>query len=173
MDHCETLQDIASSGQAPSGPLRVNEHVLYVLHVLAPRLAEFYAKYPDIQLLIDMTDTLVDLIGSHADIAIRLGQLPNSEMLQRSLWRSVWKMVASPKYLDRKGWPKTPADLAQLEQVRFAVPERINILRFSGHTASVRVPPSITADNGEAVRQMVLNGLRIARFSNFMNDEGI
>lgn len=168
LDRSETLQDIATSGQAPAGPLRVNAPVPYVLHVLAPRLAEFHAKYPDIQLSIDMTDTLVDLIGSHADIAIRLGKLPDSDMLHRLLGRTDWKLVATPEYLDRNGRPKTPADLAQLEQVRFAAPDHINTLRFVGLAAPVSVPPAVTAGNGEAVRQMVLGGLGIARFSDFM-----
>lgn len=168
LDRSEALQEIATSGQAPAGPLRVNAPVPYVLHVLAPRLAEFHAKYPDIQLSIDMTDSLVDLIGSHADVAIRLGRLPDSDMLHRYLGRTAWKLVATPDYLDRKGWPKTPADLSQLEQVRFAAPDHINTLGFTAMSTPVTVPPALTAGNGEAVRQMVLGGLGIARFSDFM-----
>lgn len=173
LDRSESLQEIATSGQAPAGPLRVNAPVPYVLHVLAPRLPEFRAQYPDIQLSIDMTDTLVDLIGSHADVAIRLGPLPDSEMLHRPLGRTAWKLVAAPAYLDRHGWPETPADLAKLEQVRFAMPEHINTLRFANHKAPVRVSPALTAGNGEAVRQLVLNGLGIARFSDFMIAEDL
>jgi DNA-binding transcriptional LysR family regulator len=168
LDRSEALQEIATSGQAPAGPLRVNAPVPYVLHVLAPRLAKFHAQYPGIQLNIDMTDSLVDLIGSHADVAIRLGQLPDSDMLHRPLGRTAWKLVAAPEYLDRNGWPKTPTDLAHLEQVRFAAPDHINTLRFAGLSSPVTVPPSVTAGNGEAVRQMVLGGLGIARFSDFM-----
>ncbi|SFR19962.1 LysR family transcriptional regulator [Poseidonocella sedimentorum] len=173
LDRSETLQEIATSGQAPAGPLRVNAPVPYVLHVLAPRLAEFHAQYPDIQLSIDMTDALVDLIGSHADVAIRLGRVPDSEMLRRPLGRTAWKLVATPAYLDRTGWPETPADLAELKQVRFAAPDHINTLRFAGLADPVPVPPAVTAGNGEAVRQMVLGGLGIARFSDFMIAEDL
>ena len=169
----ETLQEIATSGQTPAGPLRVNAPVPFVLHVLAPRLASFRAEHPGIQLTIDMTDTLVDLIGSHADVAIRLGKLPDSDMLHRPLGRTAWKLVASPDYLDRNGWPETPDDLAQLEQVRFAVPDHINTLRFTNQEEAVSLMPSVTASNGEAVRQMVLNGLGIARFSDFMVTEDL
>ncbi|MDO6729611.1 LysR substrate-binding domain-containing protein [Marinovum sp. 2_MG-2023] len=168
LDRSEALQEIATSGQAPAGPLRVNAPVPFVLHVLAPRLAEFRATYPGIQLSIDMTDTLVDLIGSHADVAIRFGRLPDSEMLHRPLGQTVWKLVATPEYLDRHGWPERPADLGRLEQVRFAMPDHINALRFAGHPDPVAVPTALTASNGEAVRQMVLGGLGIARFSDFM-----
>lgn len=168
LDRSEALQEIATSGQAPAGPLRVNAPVPFVLHVLAPRLAEFRAHYPGIQLSIDMTDTLVNLIGSHADVAIRFGRLPDSEMLHRPLGQTAWKLVATPEYLDRHGWPERPADLGRLEQVRFAMPDHINALRFAGHPDPVVVPTALTASNGEAVRQLVLGGLGIARFSDFM-----
>lgn len=168
LDRVECLQDIATSGRAPAGPLRVNAPVSFVLHVLAPRLAEFHAKFPGIQLSLDMTDTLVDLIGSRADVAIRFGRLSDSGMLHRPLGRTKWKLVAAPDYLDRHFWPETPADLAGLEQVRFAIPDHINTLRFSDHAEPIVVPPALTASNGEAVRQLVLRGLGIARFSDFM-----
>lgn len=168
LDRTENLQEIASSSQAPSGPLRINAPVPFVLHVLAPRLAAFRATYPDIQLTLDMTDTLVDLIGSHADVAIRLGRLSDSGMLHRHLGRTSWKLVATPAYLDQHGWPETPEDLMRLQQVRFARPDHINALRFIGGAEPVRVPPALTASNGEAVRQLVLGGVGIARFSEFM-----
>ena len=173
LDRAECLQEIANSGQAPAGPLRINAPVPFVLHVLAPRLAEFRALYPDIELTVDMTDTLVDLIGSHADIAIRLGRLSDSGMLQRPLGSTAWKLVAAPDYLDRQLWPETPADLIKLEQVRFATPDHINTLRFNNHSAPITVPLAMTAGNGEAVRQLVLGGLGIARFSDFMVAEDI
>lgn len=173
LDRTEGLQEIATSGQAPAGPLRVNAPVPFVLHVLAPHLAEFHAKFPDIHLTLDMTDTLVDLIGSHADVAIRLGRLPDSEMLHRSLGRTEWKLVAAPDYLDQHIWPEVPADLIRLEQVRFAAPDHINTLRFAGVDDPIALPPALTASNGEAVRRLVLGGLGIARFSNFMINEDL
>ncbi len=173
LDRAENLQEFATNSQAPSGPLRVNAPVPFVLHVLAPRLAEFRAQFPDIQLTLDMTDTLVDLIGSHADVAIRLGRLPDSGMLHRRLGRTPWKLVATPDYLDRHGWPETPSDLTRLQQVRFAMPDHINTLRFAGHDGPVALPPALTASNGEAVRQLVLGGLGIARFSQFMVAEDL
>lgn len=173
LDRAECLQEITTSGQTPSGPLRVNAPVPFVLHVIAPRLAEFREQYPDIELTVDMTDSLVDLIGSHADIAIRLGRLSDSGMLHRPLGLSPWKLVAAPGYLDRHLWPKKPTDLLKLEQVRFATPDHINTLHFANQTKPITMPTALTAGNGEAVRQLVLGGLGIARFSDFMVSEDI
>ena len=169
----EALSDLSSGRRAPRGPLRINAPVPFVLHGLAPRLAEFRAAYPQVQLTLDMSDSLVDLIGAHADVAIRFGPLSDSGMLRRRLGRTPWKLVAAPSYLDRRGWPEDPAGLARLEQVRFAAPEHINRLRFRGLPEPVEVPPAVTAGNGEAARHLVLGGLGIARFSHFMVAEDL
>lgn len=166
--HTEALTDLAASSENPRGPLRINAPVPFVLHMLAPRLAEFHAAYPEVQLTLDMTDSLVDLIGSHADIAIRFGPLPDSDMLHRKLGRTPWKLVAAPGYLDRMGWPSSPQDLSKLEQVRFAAPEHINTLQFKGLPTPLSLRTSVVAGNGEAARRLVLGELGIARFSDFM-----
>ncbi|MCE0504895.1 LysR family transcriptional regulator [Roseivivax sp. GX 12232] len=169
----EALADLSLGNRRARGLLRINAPVPFVLHRLAPRLAEFHAAYPEVQLSLDMTDSLVDLIGAHADVAIRFGPLPDSDMLHRRLGRTPWKLVAAPGYLDARGWPATPAELAGLEQVRFAAPDHINTLRFRGLAEPLRLPAAVTAGNGEAVRRLVLGGLGIARFSEFMVAEDL
>ncbi|MCO6363868.1 hypothetical protein GBO37_14645 [Paracoccus sp. 08] len=120
-----------------------------------------------------MTDSIVDLIDAHADVAIRFGPLPDSDLLHRPLGRAEWRLVAAPDYLARSGRPERPADLAALEQVRFSSPAHINDLRFHGMADPVSPRISVTAANGEAVRQFVLGGMGIARFSDFMIDADI
>jgi len=169
----EALADLATRGRAPRGPLRVNAPVGFVLHVIAPRLAGFHARYPEVEITLDMTDRLVDLIDSHADVAIRFGPLADSELLQRPLARTPWRLVAAPGYLDRAGWPNRPEDLSRLSQVRFTSPSHINTLRFDGLSAPVDVPAAVHAENGEAVRSLILGGMGIARLSEFMVEEDI
>lgn len=173
LDRTEALRDLATGSRAPRGPVRVNAPVSYVLHVIAPRLAAFHHRFPEIEVTLDMTDSVVDLIEVHADIAIRIGQLGDSDLLHRKLGRVGWRLVASPAYLDRMGRPKRPADLAQLEQVRFTSPDHINRLRFHGMQADVVPRVAASATNGEAVRQLVLGDMGIARFSSFMIDADI
>lgn len=173
LERTEALAELASNSRSPQGPLRVNAPVPFVLHVLAPRLEQFRRAYPQVDLTLEMTDTPVDLIGAHADVAIRFGPLPDSAMLRRRLGRAPWRLVAAPAYLDRMGWPETPADLARLEQVRFQAPDHINSLRFRGLSEPVILRTAVTAGNGEAVRQLVLGGMGVARFSQFMVAEDL
>lgn len=164
----ESLADLAHGSRTPRGPLRVNAPVPFVLHVIAPRLADFHRQYPQVHVTLDMTDRPVDLIDSHADVAIRFGPLGNGDQLHRRLGRTPWKLCAAPDYLDRCGWPDTPADLLNLSQVRFTAPDHINSLRFRGSEAPLALTSSVEAANGEAVRSLVLGGMGIARFSDFM-----
>lgn len=173
LERTEALSDLAIGSRTPRGPLRINSPVPFMLHVIAPRLAEFHQQYPLIELSFDMTDRVVDLIDAHADVAIRFGPLSDSDLLQRRLGRTDWRLVAAPSYLERKGYPQSPDDLAGLEQVRFSSPEHINVLRFKGRADPVIMRSSVSAENGEAIRHLVLNGLGVARFSDFMIDQDI
>lgn len=169
----EALSDLAQGSRTPRGPLRVNAPVPFVLHVIAPRLAEFHARFPEVEVTLDMTDRLVDLIDSHADVAVRFGPLGNSDLLHRRLGQTPWRLCAAPEYLARQGWPETPTDLTRLAQVRFTAPEHINTLRFRGMAAPVQLAASVQAANGAAVRSLVLGGMGIARFSDFMVAEDL
>ncbi|MFG6517845.1 MULTISPECIES: LysR family transcriptional regulator [unclassified Sulfitobacter] len=163
----EALSDIAQGSRTPRGPLRVNAPVPFVLHAIAPRLEEFHARYPQVAVTLDMTDRPVDLIDSHADLAIRFGPLKDSDVLHRRLGRTAWKLCAAPAYLERTGWPAGPADLAGLSQVGFTAPAHINRLVFKD-IGEVTLPTSVQAENGEAVRALVLGGMGVARFSDYM-----
>ena len=164
----ETLVDIAQKSRAPKGPLRVNAPVPYLIHRIVPRLHEFHQAYPDIQVTLEMTDNVVDLIEAGADVAIRFGPLSDSDLLRRRLGRTHWRLVAAPSYLAEMGMPSRPTDLSEFHQVRFVSPEHINEMRFTGLPEPVKPIASVRAGNGEAVRQLVLNGMGIARFSDFM-----
>lgn len=169
----ERLLDLRSASRAPAGAIRVNAPVPFMLHLLIPRLSEFRARYPDIELSLAMTDSVVDLIGAHADVAIRFGDLPDSELRHRLLGKAAWRLVASPSRLERDGMPDTIEDLATRPQVRFMHPPRINDWWFRGRSKPLRPPAAIHAENGEAVRALVLAGCGYQQFSDFMIDEDI
>ena len=173
LDGFEGLHGVGDAARAPRGDVRISAAVPFVLHVIAPCMAAFRERYPDIEVTLTMTDSVVNLVESHVDAAIRLGELPDSELLQRRLGASRWRLVASPAYLERVGVPRSIDDLAHLEQVRFVFPRHLNDWRFRGSKTALRLPAAAHADNGEAVRRLVLHGLGAARFSDFMVDDDI
>ena len=163
----EALLDMAQGSRTPRGPLRVNAPVPFVLHVIAPRLSALHARFPQVSVTLDMTDRPVELIDSRVDLAIRFGPLKDSDVLHCKLGRTARKLCAAPAYLEREGWPARPADLAAASQVGFTAPAHINRLVFKG-IGEVALPTSVQAENGEAIRALVLGGMRVARFSDYM-----
>lgn len=103
----------------PSGVLRASLPVDFATIYMAPLVAEFARQYPGISFEFDLTPRRVDLIAEPFDVAICMGELPNSNLIARLLaWLSV-QAYASPGYLQLAGEPKHPSDLAQHECLGF------------------------------------------------------
>lgn len=103
----------------PSGVLRASLPVDFAIIHLAPLIAEFARRYPGITFDFDLTPRRVDLVTEPFDVAIRMGELPNSTLIARLLARLSTQLYASPRYLEIAGEPMHPADLAQHECLGF------------------------------------------------------
>ncbi|MCA1326379.1 LysR family transcriptional regulator [Herbaspirillum sp. alder98] len=104
----------------PSGLLRASFPVDFATVYLAPLIAEFSRRYPGISFDFDLTPRRVDLVTEPFDVAIRMGELPNSALIARQLARLSVQVYASPRYLDISGEPATPADLSKHECLGFS-----------------------------------------------------
>lgn len=103
----------------PSGVLRASLPVDFATIFLAPLVAEFARRYPGISFDLDLTPRRVDLVSEPYDVAIRTGELADSNLVARLLARLPAHVYASPRYLARAGEPAQPADLAQHECLGF------------------------------------------------------
>ncbi|MGS0895637.1 LysR family transcriptional regulator [Burkholderia stagnalis] len=99
----------------PSGVLRASLPVDFSVTYLAPLIAEFAALYPGIAFDFDFTPRRVDLVSEPFDVAIRMGESENSQLIARPLASLRRYLYASPDYLARSGEPGKPADLEQHE----------------------------------------------------------
>lgn len=99
----------------PSGVLRVSLPVDFAVTYLAPLLAEFAGLYPGISFDFDLTPRRVDLVTEPFDVAIRIGESENSQLIARPLASLTPHLYASPGYLKRSGHPNGPADLERHE----------------------------------------------------------
>lgn len=102
----------------PSGMLRVSLPVDFATTFLAPQIAEFARRYPGISFDFDLTPRRVDLVTEPFDVAIRMGEQPDSNLIARQLAVLPRYLYASPRYLDLYGEPKQPADLSEHECLR-------------------------------------------------------
>ena len=88
--------------------------------ILAPRLPEFHAKYPDVQLQIDLSNRNAMIVEEGFDIALRVGPLQDSTLRARKI-ATIWrKLYASPAYLEKHGAPQTPGDLVHHQCIAFS-----------------------------------------------------
>ncbi|GAB3392474.1 LysR family transcriptional regulator [Azotobacter armeniacus] len=105
-----TELELSRTAGAPRGRLRVS--LPLVSSLVLPVLADFMAEYPEIELDLDFTDRLVDVIEEGFDVVVRTGQLSDSRLSARRLGAFRLLVVGSPAYLERHGVPRRPTDLA-------------------------------------------------------------
>jgi len=99
----------------PSGVLRASLPVDFATIYMAPLVAEFARRYPGISFEFDLTPRRVDLVIEPFDVAIRMGELADSNLIARLLARLPVQVYASPRYLELSGEPMHPSDLARHE----------------------------------------------------------
>lgn len=102
----------AFRGAIPKGTLRVEVQGTIARHFLMPGLPEFFARYPDIEIAMSESDRWVDVVREGVDCVLRYGALPDSDLVARTVINLERLTCASPAYLERYGWPRTPEDLA-------------------------------------------------------------
>lgn len=161
--------DQEAAGGAVRGRLRINTTIPFGTMFVAPAIPEFIARNPDLIVDLSFTDGIVDLVAEKTDVAIRMGNLPDSGLIARKLGQSRRVVCASPDYLARRGSPETPADLAYHDCLTFnfrrARPSWP--FRSDGRDIAQPVKGSVVVNNGETMKQMVLAGAGIARVGLF------
>lgn len=165
----EDAERIASAGEVPSGRLRLSTSASYATHVLAGILPEFLERYPAITVDIVQSDLVVDLLEERMDVAVRAGPLKSSSLIARRLGDTAMTIVAAPCYVDRRGLPRTIEELERHDKLGLGYTRSMDgwPLISAGATIFAPVAARVQANDGEALRQLVLAGNGIARLANF------
>jgi DNA-binding transcriptional LysR family regulator len=152
------------------GTLRVALSGAFGIREVIPRLPGFAAQHPKLGIELLMSDQTEDLIAEGADMALRLGPLPDSGFGARLLGKAPRLVVASPGYIARKGTPQTPADLARHDCILgpgLSGPTGWSFTR-SGQVASVTVEGPIKLTSADGVVACAKAGLGIALASRWI-----
>ncbi|TPL93463.1 LysR family transcriptional regulator [Mesorhizobium sp. B2-3-12] len=158
----------AAAGAAPRGRLRVNAYVPFGQHRLMPLLPRFLERYPEIFVEAVLTDSVIDLMEERADVAIRAGPLRESRLVARKLGQSRMVVVAAPAYLDARGTPSMPGDLARHNMAAFGFARYVDgwpFIDVGGAPVMVPINGNATMSDGEAMRLSALSGAGIARLA--------
>ncbi|MDX8512794.1 LysR family transcriptional regulator [Mesorhizobium captivum] len=161
--------DQAAAGGAVRGRLRVSATIPFGTMFVAPAMPAFIARNPHLIVDLSFTDGIVDLVAEKTDIAIRMGNLPDSGLIARKLGQSRRVVCAAPSYLERKGRPATSADLERHDCLTFNFRRARPSWPFrqDGRDIEQPVMGSLVVNNGETMKQMALAGAGIARLGLF------
>jgi len=154
----------------PQGRLRINTPMSFGRLHIAPLIPAFLKRYPKISIDMVMSDEVIDLVGSGFDVAIRSGNLVDSNLIARKLapLRSV--LCASPEYLEKYGYPKSLADLKQHNCVLFSFSRDLREWTFNkeGLSEAIEIRGNYQVNNSEALQEALLQGIGIGRLPTFV-----
>lgn len=170
------LDDLADAERAASGEYRVPRGELMVtapimfgkLHV-APIIHAFLAAYPDVTVRMVLSDSTIDLVEAHVDVAVRVGHLPDSDLVARKLGQIRWVVCASPDYLARRGPIEQPEDLEQHDCVAFDGLHSTRSWRIGAGAAArnVEITPRFSVNTADAIIDAAAAGVGVARMMSY------
>jgi DNA-binding transcriptional LysR family regulator len=172
----KVLEDIdeaernAATAATPRGRVRINANVPFGLHYMFPLIPSFLAQHPEVTLDISLTDQVIDLLEQRADLAIRVGALRPSQLMQRKLGESPMRVVAAPEYLARCGTPRDLEELDRHNRVGFSFARVFDAWPFRTRASVSATLPAVgnaQVNDGESLRRLALAGVGIARLSLF------
>jgi DNA-binding transcriptional LysR family regulator len=136
-------------------------------YLIAPQLAQLNSQYPELQIDLRLTERRINIVAEGIDLAVRMGDLGDSELVARKLSVVTRRLVASPEYLARHGTPEAPTELATHQAIITA--PMLATWRFAdGWECQVRW--RISAGNMLVARELALAGEGVAQLPDFMID---
>lgn len=148
----------------PTGTLTVTATISFTMLHIAPLVPEFQRLYPGIKVKIVGANRYYDIMDSGIDLAIRTREFEaDSSMSVRKLAVTRRVLAASPKYLQRMGMPKSVEELANHDLLIYSLANHPNTMEFTrgGERATVKIQPSLEANDGQIIRAAALAGAGI------------
>ncbi|WP_413732955.1 LysR substrate-binding domain-containing protein [Sodalis sp. RH20] len=161
------VTDAVQEADRPSGLLRLNVARVAAIHYLAPILGGFLSAFPDITVDVVTDDRLIDIVAERFDAGIRLGEKLHRDMVAVRLSGDLeMKVVASPAYLAKAGYPRKPQDLVRHRCLTYRRPSDNSVYRWEFQRQSeqleVNVKGALIVDEPAMLTQISLDGAGIA-----------
>lgn len=149
---------VSRRNDQPRGLLKVTAPTSFSRLHIAPYLPEFLSRYPEVELDFHLTDSFVDIIRDGFDLAVRIGELPDSSLVAKKLSPDNRVICASPAYLEKMG---VPTSLSDLEHHNCLSAGAQDFWRLEGPDGShqLRVKGNIRSNSAELIREALLTGL--------------
>jgi DNA-binding transcriptional LysR family regulator len=164
---------LSDNRERPHGELRITTTIGIGTNWLAPRLGEFMELYPDIKLNVILSDDELDLAMREADVAIRVREPVQADLIRRRLFTMHFHAYASAEYLKRHGQPKTLEDLDHHRILAYGNSashylRNINSLQTAGRNSKTPREATLLINNITALRLAVRHGVGIAVLPDYL-----
>jgi DNA-binding transcriptional LysR family regulator len=169
----QTRARLSDSKEKPDGELKITANVGLGTHWLTPRLGEFLDSYPDIEVKLILTDDELDLAMREADVALRLRQPSQGDLIQRRLFTVHFHAYATQDYLKRFGMPKSIEDLDNHRLLAFGGDLPSYLIDLNWHLKAGRDSrdprqPKLTINNLPGLLKATQRGLGIAVLPDYL-----
>jgi DNA-binding transcriptional LysR family regulator len=168
----EAERGAAGEYAQPRGELVITAPVTLGRIHLVPVAAEFLAAHPDVDLRLVLADRPLSLVDDHLDLAIRVGELPDSSLVAQRIGATRSVICASPDYLARRGTPRSMEDLARHDCVTFSALGAADSWHFPDGGA-VRVRSRLTVSTAEAALDAAICGVGLVRLLYYQAAEAV
>lgn len=177
IDRCRQILDavdeleasVQDRQRAPKGRIRVAAPLTFGEMHIAPRLSEFRAMYPEVEVSLLLTDRYVNLIEEGVDTAVRIGRLDDSSLVARKLAETELVCVASPAYLAAEGTPNEPSALQShriIQDDNFRDGGRWPFFE-EGRLRRIEVKSALSVNSARAVHDLAVAGAGVALLPRF------
>lgn len=168
---------LTDSHDKPHGELRITTTFGIGTNWLAPRLGQFLELYPDIKVQVLLTDDELDLAMREADVALRLREPLQPDLIRRRLFTVHYHLYASAEYLKRHGQPQTLDDLDQHRLLAYAATgaaflDELNALLYAGRDAKNPREATLSVNNITALQLAAEAGVGVAVLPDYLNIPG-
>ncbi len=175
LHYMEEADDMVSGlSGTPKGNLRISAPSVFTERHVVPLISEFTTMYPNVKVEIMVSDRYVDLVDEGYDLAIRVTDTQNSDLIARRLARCRHVLIASPDYLKNAPALDSPEDLANHACLLYTFTEGGRWpLHKDGVDHSVKVTPVMMSNNPEVLLQASINGMGISIMPTFIASDAI
>ena len=164
----EAELEARGAGAGLSGRLRVSAATTFArLHVV-PHLPAFLKANPDLEIDVILDDRVIDLVAEGVDMALRMGELPDSAAVARKLASSRRSVIATPAYLERCGIPQSPAELGSHQALIYSQASSGWTFKRGSAETSVSVHGRVRVSAAEGLRAAVLADMGLTIASDWM-----
>lgn len=163
-DFDEADASVARGGKSVRGHLVVSAPAAFGRRHIAPHAPAFLARYPDLKLSFNFTDSLVDLVRQGYDMGIRIGEVTDPNYVALKLFPNRRVVCGAPSYFELYGVPRTPDDLVRHNCLAFNMQggqQRGWTFLRDGRQVAVKVAGNLDCNDGELLYNWVKQGLGI------------